>query len=230
MVSSSSELKMSHCLFFFQLICESASKVGSVSDIFFISFCSTHVTCLNILNRRPSTQCRLGVRVGITRSYPSKASRRNEMFNSSPTKLKQFAPRYQKGDCVQHGFKGIDANPQRGGQRTFSQTKTMFNYGSYSYRKTNQNNMSFIMLAGRYANIIASFYAYIVLVLLSPISGSNGAGFQHVVIILSPSCSLNKLFLKGPDSMTHACPKNCWWAFCWFYFVCVCGTSDMSST
>ena len=92
-------------------------------------------------------------------------------------------------------------------------------------RKTNHNDMSFIMLAGRYTNIIASFYAYIYSSCFteSDISGSNGAGFQHVVIILSPSVPWTNLFLKGPDSMTHACPKL-------FYFFCVCGTSDMSST
>ena len=93
-------------------------------------------------------------------------------------------------------------------------------------RKTHQNNMSFIMLAGRYTNIIASFYAYIyiVLVLLSPIylvpmvldSNMLSSSFHRVV-------PWTNLFLKGPDSMTHACPKL-------FYFFCVCGTSDMSST
>lgn len=84
-------------------------------------------------------------------------------------------------------------------------------------RKTHQNNMSFIMLAGRYTNIIASFYGYIyiVLVLLSPIylvpmvldSNMLSSSFHRVV-------PWTNLFLKGPDSMTHACPKL-------FYFFCV---------
>ena len=77
-------------------------------------------------------------------------------------------------------------------------------------RKTNHNDMSFIMLAGRYTNIIASFYAYIYSSCFteSDISGSNGAGFQHVVIILSPSCSLNKPISKGTWFHDTCLPKT----------------------
>lgn len=84
--------------------------------------------------------------------------------------------------------------------------------------------LSSCLLAGTQTSSHRSMHIYIVLVLLSPIylvpmvldSNMLSSSFHRVV-------PWTNLFLKGPDSMTHACPKL-------FYFFCVCGTSDMSST